>query len=75
LRLKKLDPKFKTTEDFNNYSTEDQRAANEDVLDFLKKMDTADKKLRQEDSSSNSIFGDSNQGKENQSSNFAGQLQ
>jgi hypothetical protein len=38
-------------------------------------MNSADKKLRQEDSSSNSIFGDTGMGKENQSSNFADQLQ
>ncbi len=38
-------------------------------------MDSADKKLRQEDSGSNSIFGDIGSGKENQSLNYAGQLQ
>jgi hypothetical protein len=35
-------------------------------------MDTADKKLRQEDTGSNSIFGETSDGKENQSLNYAG---
>lgn len=41
-RLKQLDPKFKTESDFNNYTQEDQRAADKDVLDFLSEMNKAD---------------------------------
>ena len=45
-RLKVVDPKFKTTEDFNNYTAEEERAANEDVLAFLEQMNESDKKIR-----------------------------
>ena len=48
-RLKTVDPKFKTTEDFNNYTQEDERAANEDVLAFLEEMNESDKKIRGDD--------------------------
>ena len=34
-KLKELDPKFKTTEDFNKYSPQEEKAANADVLAFL----------------------------------------
>ena len=34
-RLKVVDPKFKTAEDFNNYTAADEREANEDVMAFL----------------------------------------
>lgn len=38
-KLKKLDPKYKTTADFNNYTPEQERAANADVLSFLSDME------------------------------------
>jgi hypothetical protein len=37
-RLKVIDPKFKTTEDFNKYTKADEAIANDDVLAFLDEM-------------------------------------
>jgi tetratricopeptide (TPR) repeat protein len=45
-RLKVVDPTFKTTEDFNNYSSEYAREVNSDVLDFLRQAKQNDDKLR-----------------------------
>ena len=45
-KLKQVDPKFRTSSDFNNYTPADERAANDDVLAFLDEMNEADKKLR-----------------------------
>lgn len=45
-RLRVIDPKFRTSKDYNNYTAEDERVANEDVLAFLDEMNTADKKIR-----------------------------
>jgi hypothetical protein len=41
--LKKLDPKYKTEQDFNNYTPDEEKAANADVLQFLKEMNNADR--------------------------------
>ena len=49
-KLKEVDPKFKTTEDFNNYTPAEAQEANDDVLAFLDQMNETDKKLRGEDS-------------------------
>ena len=59
-RLKSLDPKFKTAEDFNNVTPAEAAAANDDVLAFLDEMNEADKKIRGEDTGSKSkaIFDD-----------------
>ena len=40
--LKTLDPKFRTTEDFNKASPEEVQKANAEVLDFLDDMDKQD---------------------------------
>ena len=45
-RLKQVDPKFKTIDDYNNATPEEIQAANEDVLNFLDEMDQTDKVLR-----------------------------
>lgn len=42
-RLKEIDPKFKTSDDFNKYTPQDEKLANEDVLAFLDDMNEADK--------------------------------
>ena len=59
-RLKTLDPKFKTAEDFNNVTPAEEAAANEDVLAFLDQMNETDKKIRGDDSGgkSKAIFDD-----------------
>ena len=49
-KLKEVDPKFKTPEDFNNYTPAEEQEANNDVLAFLDEMNEADKKLRGDDS-------------------------
>jgi tetratricopeptide (TPR) repeat protein len=66
-RLKQLDPKYKTTEDFNKYTPEEEKAANKDVLNFLNDMEKADKKLQREKDQSGAIF--DHTAKENTSSN------
>lgn len=38
-RLKQLDPKFKTSDDFNKYTHADQVKADADVNDFLRQME------------------------------------
>lgn len=53
-KLKQVNPNYKTSEDFNNYTPEEARQANDDVLDFLDKMNEADNKLRGGDSSRSS---------------------
>ena len=50
MKLKEVDPKFKTREDFNKYTPADEAEANADVLGFLDEMNEADKKLKGEDS-------------------------
>lgn len=45
-RLKIVDPTFKTTEDFNNYTSDYAREVNSDVLDFLRQAKQNDEKLR-----------------------------
>ena len=45
-RLKEVDKSFKTTEDFNNATPQDIKAANDDVLDFLNQANETDQKLR-----------------------------
>jgi hypothetical protein len=42
-KLKSLDPKYKTSVDFNVYTPEEERAANADVLSFLTEMNKADR--------------------------------
>lgn len=73
-RLKVLDPKFKTEADFNNYTPAEERAANDDVLDFLNDMNKADSQLRRSHEASQAIF---ESGKENSSEDlnqgYAGQ--
>ena len=63
-KLKKLDPKFKTEADFNNYTPQEEREANDDVLDFLSDMKKADNQLRRNHEQSQAIF---ESGKENTS--------
>lgn len=46
-RLKQLDPRYKSEEDFNKYTPQEEKAANADVLAFLKDMDKNDRKLRE----------------------------
>ena len=63
-RLKEVDPSFKTTEDFNNYTPAEAAAANDDVNAFLDQMRETDNKIRGGDSSapsqrSKAIFEDS----------------
>jgi hypothetical protein len=41
-KLRELDPKFKTTADFNNYTADEAKEANDDVLSFLSDMNKAD---------------------------------
>lgn len=41
-KLREIDPKYKTTSDFNKYTPEEERAANADVLSFLSDMKKAD---------------------------------
>lgn len=58
-KLRQLDPKFKLPEDFNNYTPEEEKAANKDVLSFLSDMESADKKLKRErDDNGGEIFPD-----------------
>jgi hypothetical protein len=45
-RLRVIDPTFKTTEDFNNFTPEYAKDVNNDVLDFLRQAKAADEKLR-----------------------------
>ena len=45
-KLKQVDPNFKTPEDFNNYTPEEERAAQDDVMAFLDEMNEADKKIK-----------------------------
>jgi len=45
-RLKVIDPKFMTTEDFNKYTPADEAIANDDVLAFLDEMHETDKVIR-----------------------------
>ena len=73
-KLKALDPKFKTTGDFNNYTPDQAKEANDDVLGFLSDMKKADNKLRSQHEKNQSIF-DNGFGKENQDLNdgYAGQ--
>lgn len=56
-RLKEVDPTFKTTEDFNNYTPEEAAAANDDVNSFLRDMTKMDGKIRE---GNTNIFGDAN---------------
>lgn len=56
-RLKQVDPTFKTTEDFNNYTPEEAAAANSDVNNFLADMMKMDGKIRE---GNTTIFGDNN---------------
>jgi hypothetical protein len=42
-KLKELDPRYKTTVDFNKFTPEEERAANADVLSFLSDMNKADR--------------------------------
>lgn len=51
-KLKQVNPNYKTAEDFNNYTPEDERRANDDVNDFFDKMNEADNKLRGDSGSS-----------------------
>ena len=46
-KLKSVDPSFKTTEDFNNYTSEYAREVNNDVLAFLRQANETDQKLRE----------------------------
>jgi tetratricopeptide (TPR) repeat protein len=70
-RLRVVDPSFRTTEDYNNYSAEYAKEYNEDINAFLSKAKESDSKLRQgtviggdkksansRDILSESIFGD-----------------
>ncbi len=45
-KLKSLDKRFKTAEDFNRYDPEEERRANEDVSAFLSEMAQTDQRLR-----------------------------
>lgn len=45
-RLRVVDPKFKTTDDFNNYTPEYAKEVNNDILEFLKQAKETDAKLR-----------------------------
>lgn len=80
-RLKEVDPKFKTQEDFNNYTPQEEAEANDDVMAFLDKMNEADKKLRGEDTSTKTkkaIFEDSeraNKGPTEEQKRFAATLE
>lgn len=65
-KLKQLDPKYKTAEDFNKYTPEEEQAANKDVLKFLADMNQNDKKLRSQTDDSKNIFAESTN-KENSS--------
>lgn len=44
-KLKTVDTKFKTTEDFNKYDPEEERLATDDVNKFLSEMKQTDRKL------------------------------
>jgi len=55
-KLKKLDPKYKTEQDFNNYTPDEEKAANADVLQFLKEMNNADRQLKQSAQDTNSSY-------------------
>lgn len=62
-RLKEVDPKFKTRDDYNNYTPQDEADANKDVLAFLDEMSSNDNMLRGTDKvssrkSKNAIFDD-----------------
>ena len=45
-KLKQVDPTFKTAADFNNYTAEEEAAANDDVNAFLEQMAQTDKQIR-----------------------------
>ena len=45
-RLKVVDPSFKTSEDFNNYTPAEEAEANDDVNAFLAEMNQTDKQIR-----------------------------
>ena len=47
-KLKELDTSFKTTEDFNNYTPAEERAAQDEVMAFLDEMNETDLKIRGE---------------------------
>ena len=47
-RLRVVDPSFKTTADFNNYTHADEQEANADVMNFLDEMNQNDKAIRGE---------------------------
>ena len=60
-KLKEIDPSFKLPEDFNNYTPEEERAAQDDVMAFLDEMNEADKKIKGDtgpNSRSKAIFDD-----------------
>jgi len=47
-KLKEIDPAFKTSDDFNKYTPEEARVANDDVMAFLDEMNERDKKIKGE---------------------------
>ena len=47
-KLKSIDPRFKTSDDFNQYTLADEHEANADVNAFLADMDKSDKVIRGE---------------------------
>ena len=51
-RLKEVDTSFKTAADYNNYTFEEEKKANEDVLAFLDEMAANDRKIKEEVSAS-----------------------
>jgi len=59
-RLKEVDPTFRTSEDFNNYTTAEATEANNDVNAFLDEMNKTDKQIRGDKGfgKGGAIFGD-----------------
>lgn len=45
-KLRVVDPAFKTTEDFNNFSSEYAKEVNSDVMEFLRQAKQNDENLR-----------------------------
>jgi len=76
-RLKVVDKKYKSAEDFNRSDPVAEKAANVDVMTFMKEMEQTDRKLRGTATAngSNEIFTNSNKENESGNNDFVAQLQ
>ena len=72
-KLKQVDRNFRTAEDFNNFTPQEAKAANDDVLSFLADMSKADQRLRAQHEKSSEIFDNMKENQNDLNEGYAGE--